>query len=73
MAKNNNLGDFLKSLADKFRSVMGTSDKINPQDFESKVDEVFNTGASAGKQEAYDTFWDTFQKNGNRRNYNYAF
>lgn len=69
MAKNNNLGDFLKGLADKFRSSLGTTASINPQDFESKVDEVY----SQGKQEAYDTFWDNFQKNGNRRNYNYAF
>ena len=69
MAKNNNLSDFLKSLADKFRSKLGTTVKINPQDFESKVDEVY----SQGKQEEYDTFWDTFQKNGNRTEYEYAF
>lgn len=69
MAKNNNLGDFIKSLADKFRSKLSTTAKINPQDFESKVDEVY----SQGKQEEYDAFWDAFQKNGNRRNYSYAF
>ena len=65
MAKNNNLGDFLKSLADKFRSKLGTTTKINPQDFESKVDEVY----SQGKHEAYDTFWDNYQSNGNIRDY----
>lgn len=69
MAKNNNLGDFLKSLADKFRSKLSTTAKINPQDFESRVDEVYNKG----KQEEYDAFWDAFQRNGNRRNYGYAF
>lgn len=69
MAKNNNLGDFLKSLADKFRSKLGTTIKINPQDFESKVDEVYNKG----KKEEYDTFWDNYQQNGNRTNYIYAF
>ena len=69
MAKNNNLSDFLKSLADKFRSHLGTAAKINPQDFESKVDEVYNKG----KKEEYDAFWAALQKNGNRRNYSYTF
>lgn len=69
MAKNNNLGDFLKSLADKFRSKLSTTDLINPQDFEGKVDEVY----SQGKKEEYDIFWDAFQRNGKRRNYTYAF
>ena len=73
MAKNNNLGDFLKSLADKFRSSLGTTAKINPQNFEGKVDEVYNKGFDEGKKEEYDTFWDAFQRNGNRRNYSYAF
>ena len=69
MAKNNNSGDFLKSLADKFRSKLSTTAKINPQDFESKVDEVY----SQGKQEEYDAFWDNYQQNGNRTVYEYAF
>ena len=69
MAKNNNLGDFLKSLADKFRSHLGTTAKINPQDFEGKIDEVYNKG----KQEEYDAFWDNFQSSGNRTIYEYAF
>ena len=69
MAKNNNLGDFLKSLADKFRSKLSTNAKINPQDFESKVDEVYNKG----KQEEYDAFWDNYQQNGTRTVYEYAF
>lgn len=69
MAKNNNLGDFLKSLADKFRSKLSTTAKINPQDFENKVDEVY----SQGKQEEYNTFWDNYQNSGNRTSYEYAF
>lgn len=85
MAKNNNLGDFLKSLADKFRLKLDTTAKINPQDFESKIDEVgesgyndgwlsgWGEGNAQGKQEAYDTFWDNYQSNGNRTIYEYAF
>ena len=70
MAKNNNLGDFLKSLADKFRSKLSTTALINPQDFESKVDEVY----SQGKKEEYDAFWDNFQQNGSPVDgYEYAF
>lgn len=30
-------------------------------------------GNAAGKQEAYDAFWDTYQKEGERRDYRYAF
>lgn len=69
MAKTNNLTDFLTSLAAKFRAKLGTSATINPQDFESKVDDVFD----AGKKSEYDAFWDTYQSNGTRKNYNYAF
>lgn len=69
MAKNDNLGDFLKSTADKLRSKLGITDAINPQDFEDKVDEVYNKG----KQEEYNTFWDSFQRNGERESYEYAF
>ena len=69
MAKNNNLGDFLKSLADKFRSKLSSSDPINPQDFEDKIDAVYESGKDA----QYDEFWDAFQQNGDRTNYRYAF
>ena len=69
MAKTNNLTDFLTSLAAKFRAKLGTSGTINPQDFESKVDAVFE----AGKKSEYDAFWDTYQSNGTRKNYHSAF
>lgn len=89
MAKNDNLGDFLKSLADKFRSKLSTTASINPQDFEGKIDEVYNkgfneggsagygqgylAGESAGKKEEYNTFWDNYQSNGSRTHYSGAF
>lgn len=69
MAKTNNLTDFLTSLAAKFRAKLGTSGTINPQDFESKVDAVFE----AGKKSEYDAFWDAYQSNGTRKNYHSAF
>ena len=69
MAKNNNLGDFLKGIADKFRSKLGITGTINPQNFEDKIDAVYDAAA----QKAYDDFWDTFQQNGERTKYEYAF
>ena len=44
MAKTDNLADFLKGLADKFRSKLGGTALINPQSFESKIDEVYQKG-----------------------------
>lgn len=44
MAKTNNLTDFLTSLAGKFRSKLGGTALINPQSFESKIDEVYQKG-----------------------------
>ncbi len=69
MAKTNNLTDFLTSLAAKFRAKLGTSGTINPQDFEDKVDDVFD----AGKKSEYDAFWDAYQSNGTRTDYYNAF
>lgn len=44
MAKNNNVTDFLTSEANKFRSVLGTSGTINPQDFDGLIDDVYTKG-----------------------------
>lgn len=89
MAKNNNLGDFLKGIANSIRTYLLTEDLINPQDFENKITEVYNIGEARGttegyntgktegiaegKQAEYDKFWDNFQQNGNRNRYEYAF
>ena len=52
MAKNDNLTDFLRGLADKFRSVLGTADPLNPQEFEDKIqtvrDEAYSQGFAEG-------------------------
>lgn len=69
MSKENNLTDFLTSLADKLRAKLGTAEAINPQDFDDKVDEVF---AAGGKAE-YERFWDEYQDYGDTTNYQYAF
>lgn len=38
-----------------------------------KIQSVFNAGVTKGKQSAYDEFWDKFQQNGNRTNYQNGF
>lgn len=42
------LRDFLTSIADKLRELLGTTDTINAQNFTSKIDEVYEAGKSAG-------------------------
>ena len=37
MAKTDNLSDFLKDVADSIRTKTGTTDKINAQDFSTKI------------------------------------
>lgn len=37
------------------------------------LDDAFEAGKAQGGDSWYDTFWDTFQQNGKRVNYNYAF
>ncbi len=46
-----------KAIADKIRGHLGTDEPIAPDDFVTKVDEVYE----AGKQAQYDEFWDTYQ------------
>lgn len=41
--------------------------------FEIIADEVYEVGYEQGKQDQYDTFWDNYQENGNRGNYQCAF
>lgn len=54
---------------DKIREKTGTEDLIKSGELTEKIDGVFE----AGKNAEYDKFWDTFQKNGTRRDYSYAF
>lgn len=41
MAKTDNLTDFLTDIADSIRSVKGTTDLINPQDFSTEIQNLW--------------------------------
>lgn len=49
------------SIADKLTEIAGNETK------------VYNAGYTLGQQAQYDLFWDKFQQNGTRTNYQYAF
>jgi hypothetical protein len=59
------LKPYLSNIADKLKSLLGITDKINAQDFVEKIDDVYEQG----KKSQYDEFWDCLQYNGNRQNY----
>ena len=63
------LREYLSNIAGAIRSKLGTSDKVNAQDFADKVNEVYDKG----RNDEYDDFWDDFQKNGNAHDYMCAF
>ena len=56
-------------IADAIRSKTGETDLIKPSDFAGKVEDVYD----AGKQAEHDRFWDSFQRNGTRIDYQNAF
>ena len=63
------LKPYLSNIADKLKSLLGITDKINAQDFAVKIDEVYKQG----KKSQYDEFWDSYQHNGKRTDYESAF
>ncbi len=63
------LKEYLLSLANAFRSKLGTTDKISAQSFSDKVNEVYDKG----KYDEWSEFWDDLQENGKRSGYDYAF
>lgn len=52
MAKNDNLTDYLTGLADKLRGLLGQTEKMNPQSFEEKIQEVYDRGFASGGPDA---------------------
>ena len=76
----NPLKPYLKSLADKFRKVLGFDDyeKIDAQDFTLAIDEVYDKGVSDGMQAGGGSsddskFWDMVTDYGTKEQCAYAF
>lgn len=63
------LKPYLSNIAEKLKSLLGITDKINAQDFVEKIEEVYEQG----KKSQYDEFWNGFQRNGESKSYAYAF
>lgn len=59
------LKEYLSTLANAIRSKLGTTEKINAQDFAEKIMSIPSGGG--------DDFWNVYQDNGNRTDYNGAF
>ena len=55
------LKEHLSAIANTIRSKLGTSEKINAQDFPEKINEVYDKG----KYDEWSEFWDAIQTKGN--------
>ena len=49
MAKNDNIKDFCKDVADAIRAKKGTTDLINPQDFSAEIASIEGGGSGGGE------------------------
>ena len=49
MAKNDNVKDFCKDVADAIRAKKGTTDLINPQDFSKEIASIEGGGSGGGE------------------------
>lgn len=62
-------GETLTGIADAMRREANLTNPISPIEMPEMVAHVFE----AGKQSEYDRFWDSYQENGKRGNYQWAF
>lgn len=74
-----------KAIADMIRGDMGTTRTFKPEEMAQAEDDLYTTtwgkacgigrdsGIELGQQEEYDRFWDSYQSNGEKTAYNYAF
>ena len=68
----------MTNIANAIRSKTGMSSdtKLGLDDIAQGIDDVYNAGMNASGNtggDFYDTFWDTYQNNGNRTDYDHAF
>ncbi len=74
-------GESLTTIADAIREKTGGTDALGLSEMPGAIrsiqavddDGSYDEGYAAGRQTEYDAFWDAFQENGTRRNYDHAF
>lgn len=59
----------MTAIADAIRGKTGIAGKLTLDDMAAEIDAVHESG----KKTEYDAFWDTYQENGTRTDYSYAF
>ena len=67
--ENMSIAEKMTAIADAIREKTGGTDALTLDGMAEAIPEVYD----AGKQSEYDSFWDIFQQNGKRTNYNRAF
>lgn len=60
---------YYEGIANEVREALGEAEQYAPSQLAEKVVAVYDKG----KQDEYDAFWDAYQQNGTRVNYQYAF
>lgn len=65
--------DDYKNVCDKVREKLGTEDLIKSGEMPERIEAVYDEGQIAGQKAEYDKFWDVYQENGERKNYQNAF
>ena len=82
MAKKVYEEENIRAIAEKIREKTGTTKTYTTEEMPQGIEEVYSAGSSGGgyeegfedgKQAEYDAFWDAFQQNGTRMDYNSAF
>lgn len=63
----------MTAIADAIRAKTGGEEALTLDDMATDIPRVYNAGEQAERDAQWNAFWDTFQVNGTRKNYQYAF
>ncbi|MBE7093008.1 MAG: hypothetical protein E7365_07530, partial [Clostridiales bacterium] len=66
------LDDYI-SACEKIREKTGSTETIKSGELANKINDVYSAGKNAGGGSEFDLFWDEYQENGKRTNYDGAF
>lgn len=60
-------------IANAIRASLNSNDTYRPDQMSSVIGALGTTALESGRKAEYDRFWDSYQQNGNRLDYSYAF